>query len=181
MTLNEADPVLPCASVDAHVTVVAPSGNVEPLAGRQVTPTTPSSVSVAEAVNVCGAPVRPVASILTLAGTVTVGGVVSATVTVNDAVPLLLRVSDAVQVTGVWPSGNIDPLAGVQVNVAPAGPVASTVALAGTLTTGGVVSGACSTVTSVIDHADTLSAASNARAVKVTGPAGTAAVFQLPM
>ena len=33
----------------------------------------------------------------------------------------------------------------------------------------------------VIDHADTLSAASNARAVKVTGPAGTAAVFQLTM
>jgi hypothetical protein len=50
VTVNEAEPVLPCASVAVHVTVVTPSGNVEPLAGAQVTGTTPSMLSVAEAV-----------------------------------------------------------------------------------------------------------------------------------
>jgi hypothetical protein len=50
MTVNEAEPVLPCASVAVQVTVVVPSGNVEPLTGLQVTATTPSMLSVAEAV-----------------------------------------------------------------------------------------------------------------------------------
>ena len=45
----------------------------------------------------------------------TTGPVVSVTVTVNDAAPLLPRVSVAVQVTVVAPSGNVAPLAGVQV------------------------------------------------------------------
>jgi hypothetical protein len=49
-----------------------------------------------------------------LAGTVTTGAVVSLTVTVNAAVPLLPRVSVPVQVTLVGPSGNVAPLAGVQ-------------------------------------------------------------------
>jgi hypothetical protein len=61
------------------------------------------------------APVAPVASTLALAGTVTTGPLVSATVTVNDAAPLLPRASVAVHVTVVAPSGNVDPLAGVQV------------------------------------------------------------------
>jgi hypothetical protein len=50
VTVNEAEPVLLCASVAVQVTVVVPSGNVEPLAGAQVTATTPSMLSVAEAV-----------------------------------------------------------------------------------------------------------------------------------
>ena len=48
------------------------------------------------------------------AGTVTTGPVVSVTVTVNEAAPLLPRVSVAVQLTVVAPSGNVEPLAGVQ-------------------------------------------------------------------
>jgi hypothetical protein len=50
VTVKEAEPVLPCASIAVQVTVVVPSGNVEPLAGVQVTDTTPSTMSVPEAV-----------------------------------------------------------------------------------------------------------------------------------
>jgi hypothetical protein len=49
VTVNEAEPGLPCASVAVQVTVVVPSGNVEPLAGVHATATTPSMLSVAEA------------------------------------------------------------------------------------------------------------------------------------
>ena len=121
------------------------------------------------------------------------GAVVSLTVTVNEAELVLPRVSLAVQVTVVVPSGKIEPLArvhvtgrtpstasiavAVYVNAAPEGPVASTVALAGTVITGGAVS-AFSTVTSIDDAVDRFRA-SNARAVSVTSPLGTAAVSQL--
>jgi hypothetical protein len=50
VTVKEAEPVLPWASVAVQVTVVVPSGNIEPLGGAQVTGTTPSTLSVAEAV-----------------------------------------------------------------------------------------------------------------------------------
>jgi len=49
VTVNDAAPWLPCASVAVHVTVVAPNGNVDPLAGVQLVATGPSSVSVADA------------------------------------------------------------------------------------------------------------------------------------
>jgi hypothetical protein len=48
VTVNDADPVLPRVSVAVQVTVVAPSGNVDPLAGAQLTATVPSIVSVAD-------------------------------------------------------------------------------------------------------------------------------------
>jgi hypothetical protein len=102
------------------------------------------------------APVALVASTVALAGSVTTGPTVSATVTVKEAAPLLPFVSPAVQFTVVGPSGKVDPLAGVQVtergpsttsladavkvNAAPVAAVASTVAFAGTITTGPVVS-----------------------------------------
>jgi hypothetical protein len=102
------------------------------------------------------APVAAVASTVAFAGTVTTGPVVSATVTVKEAAPLLPLVSVAVQPTVVGPSGKVDPLAGVQltatlpftrsfavavkVKLAPVALVASTAALAGTVTTGPVVS-----------------------------------------
>src|SRR6266550_7138745 len=114
VTLNEADRLLPCASLVSHVTVVAPNGNIAPLAGEQLTATLPSRTSVAVALKVYAAPVAPVASTVASAGTVTTGPVVSVTVTVNNADPLLLRASVAVHVTVVAPSGNVDPLAGVQ-------------------------------------------------------------------
>jgi hypothetical protein len=143
-------------SLAVHVTVVGPSGNVEALGGVQFTATTPSMLSVADAVKVNVAPVGPVASTVAFPGTVTTGGVVSFTVTVKEAEPVLLCVSVAVQVTVVAPIGNVEPLAGVQltgrapstlsvaeaeyVKTAPVSPVASTVALAGMVMTGGVLS-----------------------------------------
>jgi hypothetical protein len=60
------------------------------------------------------APAGPVASTVAFAGTVRTGGAVSLTVTVNEADPVLLCASVAVQVTVVVASGNVEPLAGVQ-------------------------------------------------------------------
>src|SRR3989454_107598 len=122
----------------------------------QLVATDPSSVSVADAVKVNTAPVALVASTVAFAGTVTTGPVVSVTVTVKVLVPTLAWLSVAVHVTVVAPNWKVDPLAGVQlvatapssvsvaeavkVNTAPAALVASTVAFAGTVTTGPVVS-----------------------------------------
>jgi hypothetical protein len=114
VTMNEAEPVLPCVSVAVQVTVVVPKGKVEPLAGVQLTGRAPSMLSVADAAYVKTAPVGPVASIVAFAGTVRTGGAVSLTVTVNVAEPVLPRVSAAVQVTVVVPKGKVEPLAGVQ-------------------------------------------------------------------
>ena len=58
--------------------------------------------------------------VVMLAGQVMVGLVVSLTVTLNEQLLLLLLpplVTTAVQVTGVVPLGNVEPLAGVQVVV----------------------------------------------------------------
>src|SRR2546428_84859 len=85
VTVKVLVPTLAWLSVALHVTVVAPNGNVAPLAGVQLTATLPSSRSVAEAVKVNIAPAALVASTVALAGTVTTGPVVSFTVTVNDA------------------------------------------------------------------------------------------------
>jgi hypothetical protein len=74
------------------------------------------------------APVALVASTVAFVGTVTAGPVVSVTVTVKEAAPLLALVSVAVQVTVVAPSGNVDPLAGVQVTAR--GPSTRSVAVA---------------------------------------------------
>ena len=52
VTVNDAEPLLLFESTAVHVTVVAPSGNVAPLDGVQVTATGPSMMSVADAVNV---------------------------------------------------------------------------------------------------------------------------------
>src|SRR5881409_1788784 len=128
------------------MTVVAPNGKVDPLAGVQLVATAPSNVSVAEAAKVNTAPAALVASTVAFAGTVTTGPVVSVTVTVKVLVPTLAWLSVAVHVTVVAPNANVDPLAGVQlvatgpssvsvaeavkVNTAPVVLVASTVAFA---------------------------------------------------
>ena len=52
-----------------------------------------------------------------LAGTVTLGLVVSPTVTLKLAVAVLPAASVAVQVTVVVPSANVDPLGGLQVGM----------------------------------------------------------------
>src|SRR3989441_3860397 len=184
VTVNDAVLRLPCASVAAQVTVVGPNGKVDPLAGAQIGASGPSRMSVANAVKVWGAPAALVASTVALAGTVTTGAVVSVTVTVNDAVLRLPCASVAAQVTVVGPNGKVDPLAGAHIGAsgpsrisvadavkvwgAPAALVASTVALAGTVTTGTVVS---VTVT-VNDAVLRLPCASVAAQVTVVGPNG---------
>ncbi len=98
---------------------------------------------------------------LRFAGTVTTGAVVSWTVTVNEPDVVLPASSVAEQCTVVVPSGNIEPDVASQVTasvpatvssasvmnaaVAPAGPVASLVMFAGSVSVGAVVS---TTVTS---------------------------------
>jgi len=47
VTVNWQLPVLPCASVAEHVTVVVPLANVEPDAGEQLTAPTPGQLSLA--------------------------------------------------------------------------------------------------------------------------------------
>src|SRR5205823_290985 len=115
VTVNDAAPLFPFVSVAVQLTVVAPSGKVDPLARVQVTGRDPSTTSVADAVKLNVVPVALVASTDAFVGTVTTGPVVSVTVTVNDAAPLLPFVSVAVQLTVVAPSGKVDPLAGMQV------------------------------------------------------------------
>jgi hypothetical protein len=109
-------------------TVVAPSGNVDPLAGVQPASTEPSTTSVAVAVNAKLAPPALVASTLAFVGTVRTGAVVSVTVTVNEAIPVLPLLSIAVQPTVFIPTGNVDPLAGVQFAATP--PSTTSLALA---------------------------------------------------
>ncbi len=59
VTANVLVVVLPCASVTVLVTVVVPTGNVEPEAGVLVTEPTPGQLSVAEVVKVTTAPHTP--------------------------------------------------------------------------------------------------------------------------
>src|SRR2546425_12825659 len=87
VTVKVLVPTLAWLSVAVHVTVVTPNANVAPLAGVQLTATTPSKRSAAEAVYVNGVPVAAVASSIASGGTVTTGPVVSVTVTVNVLVP----------------------------------------------------------------------------------------------
>src|SRR2546426_1326145 len=117
VTVNDAALWLPCASVAVQVTVVAPKGKVDPLAGVQLVATTPSRRSVADAVKLKIAPAALVASTVAFAGTVMIGPVVSTTVTVNDAVLLLPWASLAVHVTVVAPTGNVAPAGGSHVGV----------------------------------------------------------------
>jgi hypothetical protein len=113
-------------------------------------------MSMADAVKLNGAPAALAASTVAFPGTVTTGAVVSRTVTVKVLVPVFPWLSVARHVTVVVVAGNVEPLGGVQVtargpsmlsvavdenvNGAPVVPVASTVAFAGTVTIGAVVS-----------------------------------------
>src|SRR5437867_3580644 len=77
VTLNEAEPVLPCASVAVQTTVVVPSGNGDPLAGVQVTGTMPSTSSHADVLKKTAVPDEFAAATVAFGGTDTTGGVVS--------------------------------------------------------------------------------------------------------
>ncbi len=114
------------------------------------------SCDPAEPATLPRAPPYSVAATLIDAGAVTVGGIVSITVTMKVAAATRPELSIAVHVTCVLPSGNGNAPDGTQITgrvpstgslaealktyMAPAGLVASKVALGGTVTVGGVVS-----------------------------------------
>ena len=148
--------VLPFESDAEQFTVMVATGNMLPDGGTQVTATTPSTMSVAEAEKMTTAPNGPVASSVIFAGRVSVGGVVSCTVTMKLPFAVLPAKSDAEQLTVVVAIGNVLPDVGEQVTgrepstisaaeaenvaTAPEGPVASSVMFDGRVSVGGVVS-----------------------------------------
>ncbi len=123
--------MLPEVSVAVQVTVVVPTGNVEPEGGLHDV-VTPGQLSVATG----GGYVTTVlvamghlaaAAAKTLAGHVMVGGCVSLTVTVNVQLAELLEESLTVQVTVVVPLGKKVPEAGEQEGVPTPGQLSETV------------------------------------------------------
>jgi hypothetical protein len=147
----------PCESVAVQLTMVVPAGNVAPDGCEQVGVTGPSTTSIAVAVYVTTAPAVDVAAATIAPGTLSTGGVVSATTTTKLAGGLLLPcASVAVQLTVVEPSGKVAPdgmeqfgvtgpsttsfAVAVYVTTAPVGDVASTVIGPGTVSVGAVVS-----------------------------------------
>ena len=108
-------------SFAVHVTVVVPTGKVDPDAGTQLTVTTPGQLSVpVGVVYVTTAEHWPAAfACVMFAGHVTVGACVSCTVTVNEHDPVFAEASVAVHVTVVAPTGKVAPDAGTQTTVAP--------------------------------------------------------------
>jgi len=126
VTVNEHDPVFAEASVAVHVTVVAPTGNVEPDAG---THTTVAPGQLSEAVGVVKFTTAEhcpgVLPVVMFAGHVTVGACVSLTVTVNEHIVFGSTEFDAVHVTVVVPIANVEPDAGTHVTVGSGHPVAA--------------------------------------------------------
>jgi hypothetical protein len=139
-----------------QLTVVVPSANVEPEAGVHTGVTAPSTRSMADDAYVTTAPLALVAVAAIVAGTASVGGVVSTTVTAKLPLAVLPWVSELVQLTLVVPSANVLPEGGLHVTgrvpstrsvapaanvtAAPLGPAASAVMLGGRVSVGGVVS-----------------------------------------
>src|SRR3990172_10066734 len=103
VTVNDPGVEFPESSVAVQLTVVVPSGNVEPDGGEQTTVGVVSMRSDAVTENVTTAPEGPVAGTVMLPGNVSVGGVVSVTVTVKDPGVELPESSVAVQLTVVVP------------------------------------------------------------------------------
>src|SRR2546428_2174736 len=73
-TQKDLEPVLLYRSVDEHVTVVVPIGNVDPDCGTHVTSVDPPPASTADELNVATAPFGDVASTATSPDVVTTGG-----------------------------------------------------------------------------------------------------------
>jgi hypothetical protein len=114
-TSKEALEVRPSLSFAVQVICVVPMANVEPDAGVHVGVMEPSQRSVAVALKVTGAPFGPVTCAVMVDGTVSVGAV-SLTLTEKDVVAECPHVSLAVQVTGVAPTGNVEPETGLHEN-----------------------------------------------------------------
>ena len=125
VTVNVHDPVFADASVAVHVTVVAPSGNVEPEAGTHTTVAPGQLSDAAGVVKFTTAEHCPgVLPVVMFAGHVTVGACVSLTVTVNEHVVFGNTPFDAVHVTVVVPIANVEPDAGTHVTVGSGHPAA---------------------------------------------------------
>ena len=77
VTLNDAVVRLPFLSAAVHATFVVPTGKVVPDAGVQVTGTSPSVKSFADAAKVIAVPAGEVATTVMLPGIVTPGAFVS--------------------------------------------------------------------------------------------------------
>ena len=103
---------VPQLSVAVHVTVVVPTGNVEPEARLHVT-VVPLPVGV---VKFTTAPSAEVAEVVIFAGQVIAGVPFTVTEKLHDDWPPALV---AVQLTIVVPSGKLEPEAGVQFTVTP--------------------------------------------------------------
>jgi hypothetical protein len=95
------------ASFALHVTVVIPTANNEPEAGRHVTETRPSTRSSAVTPYATTAPLEPAAAVTIGAGTAMAGGVLSVTVTANVPTRELWLASVAVHVTVVTPTEKV--------------------------------------------------------------------------
>ena len=101
--------VFPTPSVAVLVTIVVPSGNVDPDGGFETTVATEQS-SLASTLKFTTAEATPGSlGTLMLAGHTIPGGVSSRTVTVNEQVARLPDASVAVVVTTVVPIGNAEP------------------------------------------------------------------------
>ena len=156
VTMKWSPETFPEASVAAQLTVVVPTGKVEPEEGSHSTTGLGSTESVAMLVKITSAPSLLLASVLKLAGRVSKGGVMSLTVT--GKLPLLVfpASSVAVHTTRVVPKLNSESEEGLHVTtgsgstisvatasnetLTPVGPVASTVMLPGSESWGGLSS-----------------------------------------
>jgi hypothetical protein len=116
VTVNDPPAVAPATSVTVQVTVVEPSGKIDPDAFEQDGAIGPSSTSLPATVYETAAPLALVAGVEMLGDVVNVGGLL-VTLTTNEDVDVFPAASDAVQFTVVEPRANVDPAAGVQLAV----------------------------------------------------------------
>jgi hypothetical protein len=120
VTVNEQFTVRPAASVPTTLTVVVPTGKVEPEAGVATT-VEPGQLSCTDGWKVTTAPQAPVSLHWVIAvGQVTTGSSQSLTVTVNVLLEVLPAASVAVVVTVVVPIGKLEPEAGTEDTLTPA-------------------------------------------------------------
>jgi hypothetical protein len=117
VTVNEQVAVFPLPSVAVPVTVVFPNANVLPEAGEETTAGLPQ-LSVAVVLKVATAVQFPDADMLTFAGQLITGTVLSTTRTVNEQVELFPLPSVAVPVTVVFPKLKVLPETGEETTVA---------------------------------------------------------------
>ena len=117
-TVKEQPPLLPAPSEAVHMTLVVPTGKLEPDAGSHVTVGLGSHASVAVTTNSTTVPPVPVHSAVRFPPHVTLGPTVSRTATVNEHVLVFPLLSEAAQVTVVTPEAKVEPEGGWQVTVA---------------------------------------------------------------